>query len=84
MKVKVELHMDVAWLATVAAAYIRPALRQKDQCCGFWEPMNESLHRSGSEKQPSCNQPQKKLGQLLGHTERYRGESGVEGLVGGL
>lgn len=41
-------------------------------------------HRSGSEKQPSCNQPQRKLGQLLGHAVIYQGDSGVEGLVGGL
>ena len=77
VKVEVEPSADVPWLVTGAAANIRAGPRQEDPACG-----SGSLQRCGSEKRRS--RPGRKLGQLLGHAVRDRGERGGGALAGSL
>lgn len=65
----------MAWLATVAAANIRPGQRQERAVRVAFGSLRLKAYRDVAQKsRRDAAGPGRKVGQLLGHTERRRGE----------
>lgn len=82
VKVEAELSVDVAWLASAAAANIRPGQGQEDLCMWLlgacdWKP-TEMWLRKAREVHPARRETRTAPGSLC------RGETGARGRAGAV